>query len=515
MSLGSTMVRTAAITLAVATLTFGTNTFAYAQESVKLVSVSNDDRSDEDDDRSDDKGNSWLDKAKEAYEVLTDNDSKCVEAELSYKQLDPATLEFTTSGERRDDEGDPICKGLDVLAAMYLYTGIEVSFPQDLAEVSEVLKIRTLGTFTVTIPNWPGDGCAQGNIYAEWVNGEEGLDPDSLNPTLENVDSDRPPFVHELLKGKGPSPTWVAAPPEGCNAPEPVTTTATTQVKSCEPGSENLILAEPAEGAIWSIEDNNGQSEDLAGIGEGYSGGLPDGYAYDVEYTISSRDGDDSDAFAATPSSQTWAPIESVDCNLYDASADANEDDPTNTKNSPVEFIIHNATWDSEPVLTVGKHERTATAIPPHLFPVEPSEENDWAKGVATWTVKYEIKKALKSAEGSTVGAASNDEESAASTTNEASPEGDGGLGGWIVAGIVATALLLWLIIWLYRRNKRKAEEEYEEGTIDDLFSGRGRVQPEPATATLTPNPDWIETQIMEAQEPQVVDITSFPSKSD
>lgn len=486
MSLDSKLFRTTAVTILTLGLVFASATDALALETSQLTNSSKDDTSDD--------GESLWEKAKEMVGMGNDN-KRCVDPDWSFS-IDAGTMTVTAEGRRRDEPGDPICDPLPLAATKSPYTAIGKFYPQGTAEVTE-LTISSLGTFEITIPNWPGDGCAQGSFYANWES-DGGLSSFDLSKPMETEKSKRAPYVHEILKGRGPSPSWVQASTDGCNVPVPVTTSATLTVKSCDENSQNLITALPANGAIWSLTDKKGRTQDLADIGEGYTGGLPEGLEYGVEYTVSSRDGDGGDKSDITPWSQKWTPVESVDCFLYDASASVTESEPTDDDKSTVQFYLENAKWDTEPDLSVGTHERTATAIPPHLFPVDPTPENGNVKGVETITIKYEIKAPLEDSDATVIAPPSNNNEEAASSNGvDSSPSGFD-LGPIIAALFVAVVVIIVCIIILLILRRRSMQQEQrqlpakqspDQGWIDEQILTRVTPQSQPPKQVFVPVP--------------------------
>jgi hypothetical protein len=307
--------------------------------------------------------------------------------------LDYATMSgtVTATGGEKFKVGDKLCDELAIRAAKREYTTQNSVWPQGAATFNDTL-VDKLGTFNYSVPNWKNQ-CEQADVHAQWAS-KGGFSALVMSPVLYGPQNPtEPPFLHDILNGKGPNPTWKQTSAEGCNVPVPevVTGTATFTVETCEPASKNWISAEAVHGGIWSISDNEGHSQDLAAIGEGYEGGLPDGLAYGKTYTVSLRDGDSSDLYTVTPWSGEWTPVhDSPSCYPTDAFARTDvANQATCDANSTVEFMIENATWNTPADLSVGDHTRTATAIQGYLFPAERSV------GSTTMEVAYTIKPAL------------------------------------------------------------------------------------------------------------------------
>ncbi len=320
----------------------------------------------------------------------------CVsDAQWSYT-LDYATMSgtVTVTGGETAKAGDKLCDGLAVRAAKRAYTTESSVWPQGPATYNDTL-VDTVGTFAYSVPNWTNQ-CGQADIYAQWVS-KGGFDALVLSDALYGPQNPKePPFLHEILSGKGPVPTYKATSAEGCNVPQPVTVTgkATFKVRTCDVESQNWISAEAVPGGIWSISDGNGHTQDLAGIGEGYENGLPDGLAYGTTYTVSLRDGNSEDLYTVTPWEGTWTPVDAANSpSCWPTDAYAHVDVATQATcdaNSSVEFLKEHAKWnDPSPDLSVGDHTRTATADQGHLFPAEMSV------GSTTMEVAYTIKPAL------------------------------------------------------------------------------------------------------------------------
>ena len=295
----------------------------------------------------------------------------------------------TLVGDHKAKPGDKVCDPIALRPTNWEFLDVSSLWEQGNAQTNDTVA-DTIGTTTFQIPGWPSD-CSQGDVYAaRFSNG--GFDALVLPEILKGAGNPfEPTFLHDVLKGSGNA--YFATSAEGCNVPIPekVTGTATFEVLSCTPGSKNQAVADVVPGGIWSISDTKGLTQDLAAIGAGYTGGLPDGLSYGAEYTLSLRDGDASDLFDVTPwKSSSWTPIESVDCYTIDAAYLVVSTEATCTEPSKVEFSIYNATWDEEADLTVGDHSRSATALANHRF-----HSQSLPEGTTTATAFYTIDAAL------------------------------------------------------------------------------------------------------------------------
>ncbi|MDB5181109.1 MAG: hypothetical protein JWO54_872 [Candidatus Saccharibacteria bacterium] len=318
---------------------------------------------------------------------------KCVrDFNYSYGFDDSSLLTTITFSAVNTKVGDKVCDGLAVRAAMRPMTGVGTVFPQGKAVYNDLL-VDSIGTFTVSVPNW-NNKCAQADIHAQWVSKGGFKELVMSDVLIEAQNPKEPPFLHDILKGKGPYPTWKVTSATGCNVPVPETVTGTISFETltCTLGSKNGVVASAAPGGIWSISDNKGHSKDLAVIGAGYTGGLPSGFPYGTGYTFTLRDGDSKDLYTVTPSvSGVWTPVEKpANCDVIDAAATVTTSAPSCTEISKPSFEIYYAKWDEEADLTVGDHARSATALPGHRFHSQSSPE-----GSTTTTVFYTIEAAL------------------------------------------------------------------------------------------------------------------------
>lgn len=305
-----------------------------------------------------------------------------------------ATGTVTAASPAYAKPGDKLCKddGLAIRAAKREYLAANWPWPQGAPSFHDTL-VDTIGTFTFFVPNWK-NLCEQEDIHAEWT-GNGGFDKLKMSATLDGPQQPKePPFLHEKLPGKGPAPTYYQTPWKGCNTPQPVpvTGTGTFEVQTCDSQSQNLANLQATHGGIWHISDNNGHSQDLAGIGEGYKGGLPAGFPYGPTYTVSLRDGDSNDLFLVTPWSGEWTPVDAANspsCFPTDASFVVVVGQPTCTEQGTVDVTLVNATLKEPLDKSVGHHSNTAIAKLRHLFPAERSV------GTATKEFDYTIEAAL------------------------------------------------------------------------------------------------------------------------
>jgi len=285
--------------------------------------------------------------------------------------------------------GDKVCDPIALRPTLWHFLEVEKQWKQGNAQTNDKL-VDTIGTTTFQIPGWPTT-CVQADGYAARVS-NGGFDALKLPEFLEGPGQPfEPPFLHSVLSGTGNS--YFVTSAKGCNVPVPekVTGTATFEVLSCLPGSKNQVVTDVVRGGIWSISDDKGLTRDLAAIGAGYTGGLPEGLPYGTDYTVSLRDGDASDLYDVTPwKSGVWTPVKAPVCYTIDAAAFGTSTEETCTEASKQAFEIYNATWNEPADLTVGDHVRTATALPGHRFYSQSSPE-----GSTTATVFYTIKAAL------------------------------------------------------------------------------------------------------------------------
>lgn len=446
---------------------------------------------------------SWWDGLKDLLGGNRGNEPQCVKkVEWSYS-VDYATASITLNaeGRKRDNAGDAICDEFNVLASLRTYTGIESEYPQGKPKIFK-LPVTALGSFTISIPNWSKTTCASVSFYGMFES-EGGFDKMTRMLTDELTERNirnQPSFVHEALKGKGPSPTYVATPVAGCNVPkaEVVTGEITLENLSCEEGSRNWLSLGAVRGGIWSITDTSGSSRDLAEAGVGYSGPLPEGLPYDEKYTIALRDVEKYDEYAVTPISAEWTPKGSVECQSYNASASAVSTPAGCGTPGGVEFVIENAKPVGEIDYSVGDHRQTFVAEKGSLFPVAPSEANGWIDGVSTIEVPYTIAAPLdpesescqKDEEDQSIliGGAngetgSNDGVVVVSGGDPSSPEEDSSGFNWPLLWLacgVSAALLLATVLFIRRR---RMDQEPPEDRLTT------RPQPQPGSPPPSPVP--------------------------
>ena len=147
---------------------------------------------------------------------------------------------------------------------------------------------------------------------------------------------------------------------------EVVTGTATFTQLSCVEGSANSAKADATKGGVWTISADGVDSITLP-IGEGYEGGVPDGFPFDdITFTLS--DGDPKDGFTVTPWTGTWTPVDpkSLDCREANAKAWVEVvEGPTCDTAAKPQFWTENAKWNDDivPGAEPNTWVRTATAI--------------------------------------------------------------------------------------------------------------------------------------------------------
>lgn len=223
--------------------------------------------------------------------------------------------EVTLEGDYESAPGDTVCDPVALRPTLWHFLEVEKQWNQGNAETNDKVA-DTIGTTAFQIPGWPAT-CAQADVYASRVS-NGGFDalklPDELTEEA-NGQPFEPPYLHSVLEGTGKS--YFLTSFEGCNVPVPETVTgaAVFEVLSCLADSKNQATADVVPGGIWSISAGEALTQDLGVVGAGYTGGLPEGLPYETEYTLSLRDGDDSDLFEVTPwTSGGWTPVETVDC---------------------------------------------------------------------------------------------------------------------------------------------------------------------------------------------------------
>lgn len=263
-----------------------------------------------------------------------------------------------TASSETAKPGDLLCDPLAVRASTFTYdlpAEGSPSWPQTLKAYNDVTVDR-IGSVSYEAP--AEDSCRQHDIAAEFAS-KGGFDalkvPDKL---LGPNNPYEPPFLHDTLKGMGPNPTWSFTSSEGCNTPPPPTPEVTTgqatfTVKSCVPGTDNTIDAPAAPGGVVTLTDKDGKIFTTK-VGEGYTGGIPEGLAYGP-IEVTRTDGSPDDLYEFTPWSGTWTPVDpaTLDCRTADAVAVVTVvGEPTCDTAAKLEFFAENAKWDGKPVPT-------------------------------------------------------------------------------------------------------------------------------------------------------------------
>ena len=153
----------------------------------------------------------------------------------------------------QEAQSDELCDSLAVRASSWKYDVSEsgaTQWPQTLNGSNDLL-VDTLGSFNYAVPGL--ESCYQYDIYAQWTS-KGGFDELGLPTTLYGPGNPyEPPFLHDVLSGKGPNPTHTVTSTEGCSLP-PVTPPVTPE----EPTTPTIIDEyEPVRG-----EDNCGVDND-------------------------------------------------------------------------------------------------------------------------------------------------------------------------------------------------------------------------------------------------------------
>ena len=296
---------------------------------------------------------------------------ECVQKPIYSYTFDGVGSGTVTASAKGAKEGDELCDPLAVRAATYEYdrpASGNPSWPQTPYGTPDDVLVDTIGTFPYAAPAL--DTCRQHDIYAEFVS-NGGFDALAIPEKLLGPNNPyEPQFLHQALPGKGPYPTWSTTTSEGCNPPDPdpevVSGEAVFTVVSCEPETANSALADATPGGVWTISADGVDSITLP-IGEGYDGGVPDGFPYgDIVFSLS--DGDPDDLFTVTPWTGTWSPVdpEGLDCRVENAKAWVEiVAGPTCDTPAKPQFWSENATWNDDivPGSEPNTWVRTATAI--------------------------------------------------------------------------------------------------------------------------------------------------------
>ena len=296
---------------------------------------------------------------------------ECIQKPTFVYTFDGVGSGTVTASAKGGKQGDVLCDPLAVRAATYEYdrpASGNPSWPQTPYGTPDDVLVDTIGTFPYAAPAL--DTCRQHDIYAEFVS-KGGFDELTIPEKLLGPNNPfEPKFLHQALAGKGPNPTYSSTTSEGCNIPDPepeiVTGTATFTQLSCTEGSANSAKADAVPGGVWTISADGVDSISLP-IGEGYDGGVPDGFPFDdITFTLS--DGDAKDLFTVTPWTGTWTPVDptSLDCRTANAKAWVEVvEGPTCDTDAKPQFWTENATWNDDivPGSEPNTWVRTATAI--------------------------------------------------------------------------------------------------------------------------------------------------------
>lgn len=116
------------------------------------------------------------------------------------------------------EKGQEICDPLYVRAAGWSYdipASGSPSWGQGLVGYNDV-TVDKIGTFEYQPPQI--ETCRQYDVYASFVGFDQLTLPEHL---LGPNNPFEPKFLHQVLNGKGPNPTWSYTTSEGCNPPPP------------------------------------------------------------------------------------------------------------------------------------------------------------------------------------------------------------------------------------------------------------------------------------------------------